>query len=75
MVTREDNLTDINERLEREKFFIKKYDSYNKGYNMTKGGGGTKGLKHSQESIERNRLAKIKHFENPENRKILKEAV
>lgn len=65
----EDNLTDINERLECEKFFIKKYDSYNKGYNMTKGGGGTKGLKHSQESIERNRLAKIKHFENPENRK------
>lgn len=65
----EENLTDIKERFDREKFFIKKYDTYNNGYNMTKGGGGTKGLKHTQESIEKNRLSKIKHFQNPENRK------
>lgn len=65
----EDNLTDINERFEREKFFIKKYNSFENGFNMTKGGGGTKGLKHSEESVKRNRLAKIKHFEDPENKK------
>jgi len=65
----ESNLDDIKKRFEREIYYIKKYNSFNKGLNMTKGGGGTKGLKHTKEQIEKNRLAKISHFENPENRK------
>ena len=65
----QDNLTDIEKRFEREKFFIKKYDTYNKGYNMTKGGGGTKGLKHTPQNNEKNSLRRTEHFKNPENRK------
>lgn len=32
-----------------EPYFIKQYDSFNNGYNMTKGGEGNLGLKHSKE--------------------------
>ena len=65
----ESDLPDIKERFEREIYYIEKYNSFNEGFNMTKGGGGTKGITHTEEHIEMNRLAKIKHFKNPENRK------
>ena len=65
----ESNLPNIKERFEREIYYIEKYNSFHNGFNMTKGGGGTKGIIHTEEHIEKNRLAKIKHFENPENRK------
>ena len=65
----ESGLPDSKERFEREIYYIEKYNSFHNGFNMTKGGGGTRGIIHTEEHIEKNRLAKIKHFENPENRK------
>lgn len=37
---------------EKEMYFIEKHDTINNGYNVTKGGAGTKGLKLSAEKIE-----------------------
>lgn len=50
--------------------YIKEYNSYidGNGYNLTKGGGGTVGYKHSKEDNLRNSKRKIKYFEDPSNR-------
>ena len=38
---------------EREKFWIKMYDSFHNGYNMTEGGDGSLGVKHTEETIKK----------------------
>lgn len=42
-----------------EKFYIKKYNTYKKGYNATIGGEGTNGYKMSPEALENNRKAHL----------------
>lgn len=57
------NLPDILEVLDkREKFYIAKYGTFDrsKGYNLTKGGGGCKGWKHTEESRAHQALAQSK---------------
>lgn len=58
---------DIEELNNKEKYFIKEYDSTNplKGYNYTEGGNNGK---HSSRSVEINRLAQKKYWSNPEAR-------
>jgi len=56
----ERNITDIDLLSERERHYIKLYDATNKGYNITKGGRGVLGYKHTEETkqkiAESNRL-------------------
>ena len=47
--------TTDNKLNEREIYWIKKYDSYNNGYNNDYGGAGCRGFKHSEEEIGRMR--------------------
>jgi group I intron endonuclease len=51
--------------------YIKKYDSYinNNGYNLTLGGDGTVGYKHSDEQKRKNSITRTKYFESSKNRK------
>jgi len=50
--------------------YIKLYDSYNNGYNLTLGGDGTFGLKHDEEwCIQNSEIRKI-FFQDPNNRKM-----
>lgn len=42
-----------------ERFYIKKYKAKDVGYNLTDGGEGALGLKHSEESKEKNRQARL----------------
>jgi len=59
-----DDLTDL------EVKYIKKYNSYirNNGYNLTKGGDGTVGYKHTKENNLKNSKRKTKYYEDPSNR-------
>lgn len=63
-----DNWSDL---IKLEVKYIKKFDSYidNNGYNLTKGGDGTTGYKHSEEENLRNSRRKTQYFKNPKNRK------
>lgn len=47
----------LNKLYERERYFIKKFDTYNNGYNQSIGGLGLKGYKQSQEQKEKLRIA------------------
>lgn len=60
---------DIDHLNEREKFWIKHYKSNDPkfGYNMTEGGDGTAGYHHSEEAIEKMRIAKIGKFAGKDN--------
>jgi group I intron endonuclease len=49
--------------------FIEKYNSKNKGYNMTLGGEGTYGLKHNDEWCAANSRRRKSYFTNPDNRR------
>jgi len=53
-----------------ERKFIEEYDSYNNGYNLTKGGEGTYGLKHTEEWCDRNIKTRKNFFNNPKNREM-----
>ena len=53
------DLTNIKEANEAEIYFIEKYDTYNNGYNMTKGGGGREDYFFSNLARERMRQAKL----------------
>jgi group I intron endonuclease len=55
---------DENELNEKEIFFIKKYDSYGNGYNMTRGGEGKLGFRPSKAQLEKMSLAIKKAFAN-----------
>lgn len=62
---------------EKEKYYIKKYDTHyssGKGYNMTYGGQGVHGYKHTDEDIKKiSATTKIlweKLYQNPEKLKI-----
>jgi group I intron endonuclease len=59
-----DDLTDLEIR------YIKEYNSYidDNGYNLTKGGDGTIGYKHSKEDNLRNSKRRTKYFEDPSNK-------
>jgi group I intron endonuclease len=59
-----DDLTDLEIR------YIKEYNSYidDNGYNLTKGGDGTVGYKHSKEDNLRNSKRRTKYFEDPSNK-------
>lgn len=46
-------LCNIESLSEREIFYIELFDSFENGYNMTKGGDGTRGYKHTQEYKEK----------------------
>lgn len=46
---------------EREIYWINFYDSLNNGYNLTQGGGGCRGYKHTPEEIEKMRKAAAPH--------------
>lgn len=48
----EENLTE-DEANEFEAYYIEKFDSYNNGYNSTRGGGGVSGMHHSPETKKR----------------------
>lgn len=50
--------------------YIEEFDSYRQGYNLTKGGEGTFGLKHDKEWCVRNSKRRKKFFEDPVNRKM-----
>ena len=55
---------------DREKIYIKKYNSYEKGYNSTKGGEGTRGYKHSDKNKKIiSRYSKKQRGENSNNKK------
>jgi len=50
--------------------YIDEFDSYNNGYNLTKGGEGTYGLKHDKEWCARNSKIRKNFFKNPQNREM-----
>ena len=54
--------------------FIKQYDSFKNGYNLTEGGGGIRGLKHSLKTRKKQSEATKNHYKDPEARKKLSEA-
>jgi len=54
-----DKVDNIEKAFELEKYYIKKYDSYNNGYNMTKGGQATEGFFPSKKTREKMRLARL----------------
>lgn len=48
-----DNLQELTKKLDWfEQFYIRKYNSYKNGYNLTKGGGGCRGYKMSETNIK-----------------------
>ena len=54
---------------EREKYYIEKYNTYYKGYNMTRGGDGKSGCGFSEKTIEKMRKSLIEyHKKNPETK-------
>ncbi len=65
-----DDLTDLEIR------YIKEYNSYidDNGYNLTKGGDGTVGYKHSKEDNLRNSKRRTKYFADPANKEKQSEA-
>ena len=60
---------------EREKYWIKQYDSMNreKGYNLTEGGDGTFGRLHSEETKEKMRQKAIGRKASEETKKKMSE--
>lgn len=50
-----DNITTIEELNKLEIYYIKLYNTYNNGYNLTLGGGGSIGFKHSEKSLKKMR--------------------
>lgn len=59
----EDNITDWNELIEKEKINIESFKTYTpNGYNMTRGGDGVFGLKHSEKT---KRLMRKRKLDNP----------
>jgi len=57
-------LLEENDNVEREMFWIEQHDSYNNGYNLTKGGDGTNGITVTIEEREKRSIrAKEKHKE------------
>lgn len=58
----------ISELDEREIFWIKNYDSYNSGYNMTLGGEGNRGYKMTEIDKKKISEASKKNWANPEYR-------
>lgn len=50
--------------------YIAEFDSYNNGYNLTKGGEGTFGLKHNEEWCARNSKIRKNFFKNLQNREM-----
>jgi group I intron endonuclease len=62
---------DWDELVRKEIFYITKYQSYieNNGYNLTLGGDGGVGYKHTVEQKEKNSVAKKQYFSSEENRK------
>ena len=59
-----DDLTDLEIR------YIKEYNSYidDNGYNLTNGGDGTVGYKHTEENNQKNSKRRTKYFEDPLNK-------
>jgi group I intron endonuclease len=55
---------------ELEKLYIKKYDTFNTGYNLTLGGEGTVGYRHTEDTKKKLSKAKIGRKLSPEHRKI-----
>lgn len=64
-----DQATSIDELYKREKFWIKKLDTKNKGYNETDGGEGTLGLVLSEERKNTLRVKANKRWSDPEEKK------
>ena len=60
--------------LEREKYWVNYYNSFNNGYNMNEGGTGNSGYVHSEESIQLMKKAQKERMSKPESRKVLSEA-
>lgn len=54
-----DNITNMNDLKKLEMFYIELYDTFNNGYNLTKGGEGTVGWNHSEETKKKISIA---HF-------------
>lgn len=54
------DICDISELNDREMYWIKKFDSYNNGYNLDLGGLGVRGYKHTEEELN-----KMIHVQNP----------
>lgn len=50
---------DKEDLLEREEYWIAKLDSFNNGYNKTKGGYGLKGYKYTPEQLENSKMSRI----------------
>ena len=50
--------------------YIEMFDSYRNGYNLTKGGEGTFGLKHNEEWCSRNSEIRKRYFEDPQNKEM-----
>ncbi|MBN2029419.1 hypothetical protein JW824_04175 [bacterium] len=65
-----DRATEWKELCELEKKYIRFYDSFTNGYNLTLGGEGTYGLKYDEEWCKRNSEIRKKLFQNPENRRM-----
>lgn len=53
------NCNSTNELNRQEITYIKYFDSLNKGYNMTSGGGGTSGFNHSQQTKDKIAIANL----------------
>jgi len=63
-----DYANSIEELKELEKYYIRKYDTYENGYNCTLGGEGTNGFKMSKEQKAKISENITKYFEDPNNR-------
>ena len=66
-----DDLESLNEL---EIKFIKQYDTFKNGYNLTEGGGGQRGFKPSAETRKKMSEAMKNHYKDPDERKKTSEA-
>lgn len=64
---------DLSLLLQKEMYYIKKYNTFKSGYNSTKGGDGLYGWKHSKETIEKIRKSNLGKKRTQETRKKLSE--
>ncbi len=64
-------VADLDQLIEREQYWIERFDAVKFGYNMTPTAGSLLGMKHSFETKEMMRKAATGHIKSPEHRKNL----
>ena len=64
----------IEELNQKERFYVDRFDAYTNGYNQTRGGDGSVGYKHNDESIEKMKKIQKERFQDIRNRETLRDA-